>query len=89
LDAEKVENIATMLKSLIEMQNLSGGAIGARELCENDFDEESTIGNETTAESSSAVDFTPQKSNNAHSALQLIVITHDQRLVTIFRRNIY
>ncbi|KAF7639526.1 AAA_23 domain-containing protein [Meloidogyne graminicola] len=100
LDTDKVENVGTMLKNLIEVRNPpnAGSAIGIQGIYASDdadFENMSVRGHDdddniTISESiTSGSDgggrqqhnFTLQSSSTNSRSLQLIVITHDRRLV--------
>lgn len=106
LDTDKVENIGTMLKNLIEVQKppTAGSAIGVQGIydCDDaDFEEptgrgagsaqeddqnstipESTISSSVRKQQLDGNTTTSTSANSAYSrSLQLIVITHDRRLV--------
>uniref|UniRef100_A0A183CNE7 AAA_23 domain-containing protein n=1 Tax=Globodera pallida TaxID=36090 RepID=A0A183CNE7_GLOPA len=90
LDEDKVENIGSMLKSLIQIRKptTTGGAIGAQRIYEaDDLDFEDDDGDELAGAATERTRAAEENTNDGddgmevNRSLQLIVITHDRRLV--------
>uniref|UniRef100_A0A914H4F5 Rad50/SbcC-type AAA domain-containing protein n=1 Tax=Globodera rostochiensis TaxID=31243 RepID=A0A914H4F5_GLORO len=90
LDEDKVENIGSMLKSLIQIRKptTTGGAIGAQRIYEaDDLDFEEDDGDELAGAAAERTRAAEEDTNDGddgmevNRSLQLIVITHDRRLV--------
>uniref|UniRef100_A0A183BMU1 AAA_23 domain-containing protein n=1 Tax=Globodera pallida TaxID=36090 RepID=A0A183BMU1_GLOPA len=90
LDEDKVENIGSMLKSLIQIRKptTTGGAIGAQRIYEaDDLDFEDDDGDELAGAATERTRAAEEDTNDGddgmevNRSLQLIVITHDRRLV--------